>query len=116
MADNFPGIPTSRGSGFGPSRPRIRKVSFGDGYEQAAAEGLNPLKRTYDARFNARPNADIETIRAFLSERGGHTPFLFAPLGEAAAIQWRCETWEGPTAVSATHASLRATFIEDFSP
>lgn len=116
MAENFPGIATSRGSGFGPTRPRIRKVSFGDGYEQTAQEGLNPLRRTYNARFNARPNADIETVRAFLTRHGGHTPFAFTPPGEAAAIQWRCETWEGPTVVSATHGSLSATFVEDFSP
>ena len=115
MTDSFPDIAPSRDSGFS-SRVRLRRASFGDGYVQTAADGLNAEQRTYRAAFNVRPHADIETVRAFLSARGGHTPFLFTPPGHAAAIKWRCEQWEGPIRVSATHSTLRATFVEDFSP
>lgn len=111
----FPAIDPSRGSGFGPSRPRIAKASFGDGYEQTAADGLNPERRTYQIIFDTRVNADIETVRSFLSGLGGHTPFTFTPPGTMTAVKWRCEEWEGPIWVSATHSTLRATFVEDFS-
>jgi len=115
MTETFPDIAPSRGSGFGPIRPKIKKAAFGDNYEQTAADGLNTERRMYRAVFEARENADIETIRAFLSARGGHEPFEFTPPGMGDAVKWRCEEWDGPIWESATHSTLRATFIEDFS-
>ena len=110
----FPDIPVSADSALSET-PRVREVRFGDGYAQAAADGLNAVPRTYRAVFAARPNADIDTIRAFLRARAGHEPFLFAPPGESAAIRWRCKEWS-VRRVSATHRTLSATFVEDFTP
>ena len=111
--ETFPGIAVSRASAVSET-PRVREVNFGDGYTQSAADGLNPIRRTYRAVFAARANAEIDAIRTFLRARAGHEPFRFAPPGGAAA-KWRCGDWSIER-VSATHATLTATFVEDFTP
>ena len=110
----FPDIAVSGDSRLS-EQVRVREVQFGDGYTQSAADGINAIPRTYRAVFAARPNADLDTIRSFLRERGGHEPFWFTPPEESAAIKWRCKDW-AITRISATHRTLIATFVEDFSP
>ena len=114
MTATFPDIPVSRDSRLSETA-NVREARFGDGYTQAAAAGLNAIPRTYRAVFTARPLADIDTIRAFLVARAGHEPFTFTPPGESDAIKWRCKEW-ARTRVSPTHATLTATFEEDFAP
>ena len=95
--------------------PRVRQLRFGDGYIQAAAAGINPVRRSYRAVFAALSLADVETIRAFLRARAGHEPFWFTPPGASDPIKWRCGDWS-VTRTSATHRTLTATFVEDFTP
>ena len=110
----FPAIAVSGESRLSET-PRVREVRFGDGYTQAAADGINTIPRTYRAVFAARPNGEIDTIRAFLRARAGHEPFRFTPPEESAAVKWRCREWS-VRRVSATHRTLSATFVEDFTP
>ena len=112
--ETFPDVAPSRGSGLS-SELRVLDASFGDAYEQRAADGLNALAHTYEAVFDVRPVADIDTIVAFLARHAGVTGFWFTPPG-GVRRKWRCRRWTGPTWVSATHRSLRASFTEDFTP
>ena len=110
----FPSYPLSKGSGV-KTRARVLEKTLGDGYTQAAPDGLNHLSLTFTAVFAVRPVAVINEIHQFLRTRGGHQPFLFTLPDEAEARKWRCKTWTGPTWVSAAYRSLTATFVEDFS-
>ncbi len=114
MPETFPNYPLSKGSRPSTSA-RLLKKKLGDGYTQVAADGLNAIEREFRAVFETRPVADITAIDTFLTEHGGHTPFLFTLPDEAVPRRWRCEKWTGPTRVSAGYRSLTATFIEDFS-
>ena len=113
-APTFPAIAASRESGLSEAA-RVREVRFGDGYAQSAADGLNAVVRTFRAVFAARTRAEIDTIRTFLRARAGHEPFLFTPPGASAAIKWRCREWS-ETRTGATHRTLTAFFVEDFTP
>ena len=112
--ETFPDYPLSVGS-QPQARARVLEKRLGDGYTQAAADGLNAIAITFRAEFKARPIADIRTIHDFLIRHGGHTPFFFTLPDEAAPRKWRCKTWRGPTRVSAALRALTATFEEDFS-
>ena len=111
--ETFPDIAVSRESCLSETA-RVREARLGDGYTQSGADGLNPIAKTYLAVFTARANAEIDTIRSFLRARAGHEPFTFTPPGEAPAT-WRCSEWS-VTRISATHRSLTAAFVEDFTP
>ncbi len=109
----FPEIPFSRGSRLS-LRARVLKKSFGDGYEQRAPDGLNPVTRVFDAKFDAVTVADAERIRVFLEGRAGHTPFYFRLPDEAALRQWTCESWSIETVAGALR-NVTAKFVEDFA-
>lgn len=114
-APAFPDIVPSRGS-QADVRTRLVKASFGDGYVQAAADGLNPLEKSYRFELRAAPEAELDTVLEFLEARGGHEPFTFQPYGYAAAVKWRCEQWTEIDWISPTHGNLSATFVRDFTP
>ena len=59
------------------STPKTLKVSFGDGYEQRAATGLNALKETYMVTFNNRLKAEADDIISFFKAKKGISSFLF---------------------------------------
>lgn len=111
---NFPDVPLSRGSSP-KTKIRVIEKKLGDGYTQVAADGLNAQPISFSAKFTTRPTGEIKKVHDFLTMHAGVVPFIFTLPGEAAARQWRCKSWTGPTWVSSTHRSLSATFIEDFS-
>ncbi len=55
--------------------PRIHAVSFGDGYEQRIANGINTLDQTMNVSFSTRPKAEIDDLVAFFESLGGVTKF-----------------------------------------
>ena len=57
------------------SAPRVLVASFGDGYEQRIADGINTLNETYSLSFASRPKADIDDIVAFLDGKKGVSSF-----------------------------------------
>ena len=59
------------------SAPKVLSVSFGDGYEQRIADGINSLRETYSLSFKTRPKADIEDIVVFLDTKKNVSKFLF---------------------------------------
>lgn len=111
--ETFPAVAPSRGSRL-TRATAVLEARFGDGYTQAAADGINATRRRYAARWEALPSADADRIEAFLARHGGWKPFLFQPPSLAAAVKWRCKSWDRER-LSATHATMRAEFEEDFS-
>jgi len=55
--------------------PRVLTATFGDGYEQRIADGINTLTETYSLSFKTRLKADIDDIVAFLDSKKGVTNF-----------------------------------------
>ena len=57
--------------------PRVLMASFGDGYEQRIANGINSLDQTFSLSFKTRPKAEIDDIIAFFVSRKGVTAFNY---------------------------------------
>jgi phage-related protein len=71
--------------------PRVRRVAFGDGYEQRVADGINTMPAKWSLRF-VRYNADLAAIAAFLSARAGVEAFDWtAPDGTSG--KYVCRQW-----------------------
>ena len=51
--------------------PRVLTATFGDGYEQRVADGLNPKDETFNLSFTSREASEINKIAAFLDSRIG---------------------------------------------
>lgn len=58
------------------SEPRVKKMGFGDGYQQRRSDGLNPLLRKFSVTFKLR-NAEAAKLVQFLVKHKGVTAFLF---------------------------------------
>lgn len=89
-------------------KPELMKISFGDGYEQVGAKGLNHNRRIYSAVFSGTKEK-IEQIEAFFNRQGGYKVFNWTPYsGEAG--KFRCDEWSSN--LSSSKCSLSATIRE----
>lgn len=61
------------------SKLRIRKFSFGDGYEQRIQDGINTLEQEFSVSFVNRPEAEMNNLIDFLETKGGVTTFAYSP-------------------------------------
>tara|TARA_R110000824_G_scaffold153814_2_gene325551 strand:- start:1370 stop:1726 length:357 start_codon:yes stop_codon:yes gene_type:complete len=99
-AQVFPAIPPHVGSSQ-TKKYRMLESDLGDGYVQAAGDGLNATMETLPLVWNEEDLDDINTIKAFLNSHGPlGTPFLFTPAGETQQL-YRCKAgwtfqWSGP--------------------
>ena len=57
--------------------PQVRRVNFGDGYEQRTTFGINSVKEEYNVTFKNRTRGEIENIAGFLKSLKGVTSFVF---------------------------------------
>lgn len=95
--------------------PATRIVAFGDGYEQRAPDGLNPLKRKVSPEWTGLTVAQADEIDAFFAARGGHEAFLWTEPGFATERKWRVVSWtRDPQTKFRDHVS--AEFVEVFDP
>ena len=92
--------------------PRVRRISFGDGYEQRASFGINLQPRVWSLTFLARDDTDSAAIIAFLKARRGVENFDWTP-SVGAAGKWICRSWN-QTVVSNGISDINATFEEVF--
>ena len=91
--------------------PRIHAVSFGDGYEQRIADGINTLNQTMNVSFSTRPKAEIDDIVAFFESLGGVSKFRMTidDSNGDETIKVVCKTWNQTWAFDNFY-SLTATF------
>ncbi len=73
-------------------KPNIKKVEFGDGYEQRSAGGLNSILKTYALSF-AGSREDCDDIERFLSDKGGYKSFYWHSPIDYKDILVICESW-----------------------
>lgn len=66
----------------GETKFRVLTAQFGDGYSQAAADGINNRTESWPLQFVGDASA-ITPIRAFLDRHAGHRAFFWSPpMGE----------------------------------
>lgn len=80
------------------TKPRVLKVSFGDGYEQRLKDGINTLNQNFNISFNNRPTQEIDDIVDFLDSKGGTTSFDFTipdpdGVGNETTVKVVCEDY-----------------------
>lgn len=95
--------------------PKVRKIQFGDGYEQRVRDGMNNLPEVWSVRFVNRPIEEIDEIDDFLRNLAGADSFDWTPPRASEARKFKCESWQ--RAIDhPTIDSLSATFTEVFEP
>jgi len=73
--------------------PRVRRVAFGDGYEQRVADGINTRAEEWGLSFVGKTDTEANAIETFLEARGGVESFNWTtPKGEA--IKVVCDRWD----------------------
>ena len=88
------GVPVDKGFSRG-SAPKVHTLSFGDGYEQRIADGINNLAQTINVTFNTRPKAEIDDLVAFFESLGGVSKFRMTidDTNGAETIKVVCRQW-----------------------
>jgi len=61
--------------------PKVLKATYGDGYEQRVASGINNLPETWNLTWKNRTSAEANKIVKFLEDQGGVTAFDWYPTG-----------------------------------
>jgi len=59
------------------TKPLVRVVKFGDGYEQRGKKGINSLQETYNVQLKNREKSAADDIITFFDNKGGVTSFDF---------------------------------------
>ena len=97
------------------SRPNVRTVRFGDGYEQRLTVGLNQNPKTFQLTFEVS-ETDADTIETFLDSRADdNASFDFTPPGESSSSKFVCEQWS-KSIPYLNRARIQATFRQVFEP
>lgn len=96
-------------------KPRVRTVSFGDGYQQRQADGINTQPQVWTLQWKNRDNTETDEIKSFLVARGGVQSFDWSPPNEASAIKVICSDWTVST-VRFNLNDISATFTQVFEP
>jgi len=98
------------------SEPKIRKVQFGDGYEQRLRFGLNQNPKVWNLTWQYITETDADTIEAFLDARAADgASFDWTPPDESTSYKWFCESWDKSLEYP-TLRTIRATFRQVFEP
>lgn len=93
------------------AKPRVRLVTFGDGYQQRVADGINNAPRSWQLSFT-RPNAEADAIEAFFAARSGVEAFDWTP-PYGAAGKWVAREWSA-SLIGPVAKTITATFEEVF--
>ncbi len=93
-------------------RPTVRRVAFGDGYEQRLAFGINTQPELWSLEFRGKTTTEAAAIDAFLRARGAVESFTWkTPAGVVG--KFICEEWS--RSVDEPHIeTVRATFKQVF--
>jgi len=93
------------------SNPKVHTMTFGDGYEQRLADGINNLAQTMNISFSTRPKAEIDDLVAFFESLGGVSKFRMTidDTNGNETVKVICRQWNQTWAYDNFY-SLSATF------
>ncbi len=110
----FPAITPTYGAQKN-SRPNVRTVQFGDGYQQRLTYGLNQNPKSWNLTWEVS-ETDADTIETFLNNRAAdNASFDWTPLDEATSYKWICPEWNKSVPYK-NRATITATFQQVFEP
>jgi len=95
-------------------QPIIRRVKFGDGYEQRLSYGLNTQPKKWSLQFLNRTDTERNNILAFLRTQGAAESFDWTDPNSYVG-KWICPQWN-TSQVSCNFNNITATFEEVFEP
>lgn len=103
-------------------RPRVLMLRFGDGYEQRATDGLNPILRRWNVAWRVLDRERTKLALDFLKEQGGVDAFhwkapIFTPNAtgelESELVLVICKDWRRETEdQTGERLALQAVFEE----
>ena len=97
------------------SRPNVRTVRFGDGFESRLTFGLNQNPKVFQLTFEVS-ETDADTIETFLDARAAdNASFDFTPPGEASSSKFVCESWS-KSIPFLNRATIQTSFRQVFEP
>lgn len=108
----FPASPAPSISTAADRQPRTRSISFGDGYTQRSADGINNSGDTYSVFWKSIIEADRATLDNFLAARGGYENFDWTP-PNGSSQKFICKKWSW-THTDYNICDFRATFERVF--
>lgn len=110
----FPAITPTYGAQKN-SRPNVRTVQFGDGYQARLTYGLNQNPKSWSLTWEVS-ETDADTIETFLNNRAAdNASFDWTPLDEATSYKWICPEWNKSVPYK-NRATITATFQQVFEP
>lgn len=78
--------------------PRIKKIQYGDGYEQRLSDGINSILLELNLSFDTRTSQEATAILHFLHEKSGRKSFLYLPAAPFNSIKkFVARSWESVT-------------------
>lgn len=96
--------------------PRVRRVVFGDGYEERAPDGLNPIAQEWELSFDRVSDVNGDAIVAFFRQHLAVHAFTWWPPRAAAAVQVVCTQWSRTLTPVPGETDIRARFRQVFEP
>lgn len=101
---------------------RTLEASFGDGYTQKAADGINNKVQSYQisckgaTRVGCGPTTPvIQQVRAFIDELKGYQSFQWEPPGMGLLFRFTCDGYQWAHNGNGVY-TLTATFKQVFFP
>lgn len=88
MPRTLPGMPDKWNE---KTSPKVRVISYGDGYEQIAKDGLNNQLRKWRVSMGQQRGDVIELVRDFLNSTYGVEAFYCTPPGATAPVLVRVD-------------------------
>jgi phage-related protein len=95
-------------------QPIIRRVKFGDGYEQRLSYGLNTQPKKWSLQFLNRTDTERNNILTFLRTQGAAESFDWTD-SNGYVGKWICPQWN-TSLISCNFNNITATFEEVFEP
>ena len=90
--------------------PRVLRAQFGDGYEQRAPDGLNPIPEVWNVKFRGCADAGADVIIAFFRTHGGVLTFDWRPRGTTSPRKFICPSWRRSLGEEADTSDIDAVF------
>lgn len=101
-------------------KPRVSATRFGDGYEERAPAGLNPITDVWTVQHRNVDDVVADAIVAFLEARftaaAGQESFEWWPPRAAAAKRFKCSEWSRALGDQVDTSSITATFEQVHEP
>jgi phage-related protein len=98
--------------------PRVAVATFGDGYSQRVAQGINSLNQVWNLEFRSTSMTTINAIVSYFSTKNGVTPFWWLPpegTENQDEVLVVCTKWSR-TYESNISAGVSATFERIYAP